>query len=408
MAHIVSTTEPRGGALGDEWHNPATNILYKYLAIDGTTPSWIANPGVVKINSITYPTSDLFVFTDGGQLITINGSGFNPGIQVFVGSTRCAATYISSTQITFTTPVTANTAATYVVYLYNTDGSSGVLPIGITYRVKTQISFLLVAGGGGGGQGGPNGVGGGGGGGGVVLGNVLVTAGTPISWVVGGGGLGQPGGGPGPLRGFTASNTTLSAPGITTVIALGGGGGGCGGGFPSPAVGQGLDGGSGGGGTGGNAAGPGLQPTFNPANPAVSSQYGNAGGSNPGSYPAGSPGGGAGGAGTVGAVGTNAPGGLDLNVASYTVNVAGGGATAPGTAPQNTSGSNGSPGGYGGQSASGNPVPGTSGNGGGGTVILMVPTASYPGSAPGAVVSTPSSAPGKTILTYTNSGSFTA
>jgi hypothetical protein len=38
----------------------------------------------------------------------------------------------------------------------------------------------------------------------------------------------------------------------------------------------------------------------------------------------------------------------------------------------------------------------------------MVPTASYPGSAPGAVVSTPSSAPGKTILTYTNSGSFTA
>jgi hypothetical protein len=41
-------------------------------------------------------------------------------------------------------------------------------------------------------------------------------------------------------------------------------------------------------------------------------------------------------------------------------------------------------------------------------VILAVPNASYPGSAPGAGVSTPASAPGMTVLKYTSSGSYTA
>jgi hypothetical protein len=41
-------------------------------------------------------------------------------------------------------------------------------------------------------------------------------------------------------------------------------------------------------------------------------------------------------------------------------------------------------------------------------VILAVPTPNYPGSAPGATVTTPPSAPGMTVLTYTSSGSYTA
>jgi hypothetical protein len=46
--------------------------------------------------------------------------------------------------------------------------------------------------------------------------------------------------------------------------------------------------------------------------------------------------------------------------------------------------------------------------GGSGVVILAVPTPNYPGSAPGATVTTPPSAPGMTVLTYTSSGSYTA
>jgi hypothetical protein len=45
------------------------------------------------------------------------------------------------------------------------------------------------------------------------------------------------------------------------------------------------------------------------------------------------------------------------------------------------------------------------GRGGPGTVILAMATPNYPGSAPGATVSTPPAAPGYTVLTYTG---FTA
>jgi hypothetical protein len=41
-------------------------------------------------------------------------------------------------------------------------------------------------------------------------------------------------------------------------------------------------------------------------------------------------------------------------------------------------------------------------------VIIAVPTPSYPGSAPGASVSTPPAAPGMTVLTYTTSGTYVA
>jgi hypothetical protein len=41
-------------------------------------------------------------------------------------------------------------------------------------------------------------------------------------------------------------------------------------------------------------------------------------------------------------------------------------------------------------------------------VILAVPTASYPGSAPGATVTTPPAAPGMTVLKFTTSGTYTA
>jgi hypothetical protein len=48
------------------------------------------------------------------------------------------------------------------------------------------------------------------------------------------------------------------------------------------------------------------------------------------------------------------------------------------------------------------------GTGGSGTVILVIPTPSYPGSAPGATVTNPPAAPGATVLTYTTSSTYTA
>jgi phage pi2 protein 07 len=40
MAHIVSTTQPPNGALGDEWYNPTTNKLYKLVVLSGTGVAW--------------------------------------------------------------------------------------------------------------------------------------------------------------------------------------------------------------------------------------------------------------------------------------------------------------------------------------------------------------------------------
>jgi len=40
MAHIVSTSQPPSGELGDEWFDPATNKLYKLVAAGGTNVVW--------------------------------------------------------------------------------------------------------------------------------------------------------------------------------------------------------------------------------------------------------------------------------------------------------------------------------------------------------------------------------
>ena len=38
--HQVTTTAPAGGKVGDEYYNPSTNKLYKYVAFNGTSPGY--------------------------------------------------------------------------------------------------------------------------------------------------------------------------------------------------------------------------------------------------------------------------------------------------------------------------------------------------------------------------------
>jgi len=38
--HQVSSTAPSGGKVGDEYYNPTTNKLYKYVALNGTSPAY--------------------------------------------------------------------------------------------------------------------------------------------------------------------------------------------------------------------------------------------------------------------------------------------------------------------------------------------------------------------------------
>ena len=98
----------------------------------------------VKITSLTYANSATAANPAGGETITVTGSGFNSGAKVYIDTLECTTTFVSATSLTFTTPV--KTVASYMLYVYNTDGSSGVYPVGLTYSsmpVWTTASGVL-------------------------------------------------------------------------------------------------------------------------------------------------------------------------------------------------------------------------------------------------------------------------
>jgi hypothetical protein len=87
----------------------------------------------LKVFSIQYPSGRTSANVSGGDVITVNGSGFVSFTTVYVDRTRASVvTYISQTQLSFVAP--AKTAGSYIVYLYNTDGSGSATHIpGIIY-----------------------------------------------------------------------------------------------------------------------------------------------------------------------------------------------------------------------------------------------------------------------------------
>jgi hypothetical protein len=112
----------------------------KSLRANSITPV-IVTAGVssgVKITSVT-PSVGLLA---GGQTVTVAGSGFSSGAVVYVDSNTCSTTYVSSTSLTFTSP--AKNLGAYHLYVYNTDGSVGVKPNGITY--STAPSWVTASG----------------------------------------------------------------------------------------------------------------------------------------------------------------------------------------------------------------------------------------------------------------------
>jgi Putative Ig domain/IPT/TIG domain len=87
---------------------------------------------VPKISSINYSGSTTAANPAGGETITVNGSGFANGINVYINNIIVSVTnFISSTQLTFTSP--AQTAGSYSLTVMNTDGGNAGYVPGITY-----------------------------------------------------------------------------------------------------------------------------------------------------------------------------------------------------------------------------------------------------------------------------------
>ncbi len=99
---------------------------------DGTMTwsSVVINPTIV---SIAYPGSATAADPAGGETITVTGTGFKTGATVTIGGTAApAVSYVSATQITFTTP--AKAAGDYDIVVTNTDTGSATYINGISYN----------------------------------------------------------------------------------------------------------------------------------------------------------------------------------------------------------------------------------------------------------------------------------
>jgi hypothetical protein len=97
--------------------------------IDTTAITAISGP---RISGIQYPGDDTAASIDGGQTISLTGTGFQTGLVVYVnGVAVAAASVISVTLVTFVAP--AQAAGSYTLHVVNTDGGTATFVPGIQY-----------------------------------------------------------------------------------------------------------------------------------------------------------------------------------------------------------------------------------------------------------------------------------
>jgi hypothetical protein len=100
-------------------------------AIGATGATGYAN-GTPRIISIDYPGDDTAANTSGNETITINGSSFQNGASVIINSQLVSVVNVVNTStITFTSPALAT--GSYLLYVVNPDGGSGIAVPGIQY-----------------------------------------------------------------------------------------------------------------------------------------------------------------------------------------------------------------------------------------------------------------------------------
>ena len=278
MAHYVSVSEPTNVELGDEWFNPSTNKLFKLVANNGVSASWLESIIGRNVDVRTTPGSvSNVILGNTAARANIDGS-----IRINTETGKLELYYsniwwgITDTNYITSYPIVGGTTlveGTDVVHVFL---ESSTLNVG-SAAAGTKANILLVAGGGSG----SGYITGGGGAGGMLEFPTTLTAGL-YTFIVGGGAAGS-----GPGADSSALGTTVT-----------GGGSGAGGGpdaIGAPAL-PSQNGGSGGGGASpvnaGRAAGSGIAGQGNPGSTTTPSTPGGNGSSGAG--------GGAGGAGGPG------------------------------------------------------------------------------------------------------------
>jgi len=135
----TTATRPSGASAGYIRFNTTEGTLEQY---DGSAWSQMPKPPI--ISTLSYPNSASAVTPDGGDVITISGSNFETGVNVFFRSSTYTATYATSvtrtnsTSLSVTTP--ALTAGDYDVIVEQADGTQAILTSGLTSNATPSFS----------------------------------------------------------------------------------------------------------------------------------------------------------------------------------------------------------------------------------------------------------------------------
>jgi Putative Ig domain len=431
--YVSSGTLPTGVAInsstgqvsGTPTAGYSGTVVFSVRDVNNITAATTSTVSITVTGSITATANttsralSLNVAITAFQPLTASG-GTTPYVYTVTPALPTGLTLNATTgQVTGTPTVTSSaTNYTFSVRDANNVTASTTSTVSFTVVQPTYTTNYLVVGGGGGGWQGAAG-----GAGGVVCGTLSLSPGTTYTIVIGQGAAGT-----GIAVGtVNRGNPSTFSGGGLLVTALGGGGAWNGGG---PGGNGGAPGGSGGGSLQPAPIAPGgtaTQPS-QPQSVGTSGTYNNRG------FPGGVTYGGGGGAGAVGTSRSPtvliAPGGAGYTwpytatayagggggsnlaaAAGGTGGVGGGGAGGPGAVPgsgKNATYYGGGGGAWGQATVPGGIGPYAGGNGYQGVVILAIPTPGYPGSAPGATITTPPAAPGMTVLTFTAPGTYTA
>ena len=322
---------------------------------------------------------------------TVTATGDTVTYAVQSGTLPTGLSLASATGIisgTESSSITENTTYNFTIRATDAQAQYADRAFAMTINVSYDIEYLIVAGGGGG-AGASGGGGGGGGAGGYRTGSFTgIAAGDGVLTVSAGGGGARAATADTNDQGSDGADSSVTGSFITDITSTGGGGGG-GGGAPFDSKKNGRDGGSGGGGGHNNSTGGSASPVTSPV-------QGYAGGDESNGY---NGGGGGGGASEVGetAPATTSGGdggdGLQNDITGTNLYYAGGGGGS-----SNSGAGVGGQGGGGNSGTSGDASQGTDGlggggggaydarwsaRGGGGVVILRMPTADYSGTTSG-------------------------
>jgi hypothetical protein len=74
ISHYVSTSQPTGLNLGDEWYNPTTNLLYKNLLVNGTSTLVNQIPSPAQGSAIAMPTGTGTAAVQGVSTNIVSGA----------------------------------------------------------------------------------------------------------------------------------------------------------------------------------------------------------------------------------------------------------------------------------------------------------------------------------------------